>query len=168
MGRLGYGDCSRYAPMLVPFGTLEPAAFDESSPHPSNPLERCWQVSCHDSNARRDLLEQRGGMLSNPLNRRAVRAPASCAATRFQFRGLRHFLEVRCSRVRGAVCMRAVVHVRALVTPRALHASQPGYWGGDGAGAGLRSSTCARCERCAFARNLTALLCCIQVHMEPF
>ena len=64
--------------------------------------------------------------------------------------------------------MRAVVHVRALVTPRALHASQPGYWGGDGAGAGLRSSTCARCERCAFARYLTALLCCVQVHMEPF
>ena len=60
--------------------------------------------------------------------------------------------------------MRVVVHVRALVTARALHARHPGCWGGDGDGVGLRSTTCARCGRCAFTRYLTALLRCLQAH----
>ena len=124
--------------------------------------------SCLDNSARRSLLKQRGDILSIPFECRAHRAPAGCAAKRFDFRGVRHFSEVCFGSVRGAVCMRVVVHVRALVTARALHARHPGCWGGDGDGVGLRSTTCARCGRCAFARYLTAILRCAYRHMEQF
>ena len=147
-----------HSPLHCPM-PLKPICSSCSGPPCRIAVKRCWQLTFHDRYARQAVSELRGDILSIPSDCAADRVPARAAARRFDFRGVRHFSEVCCGSVRGAVFTKAVVHVRALVTPRALHAHHPGCWGGDGDGAGLRSTTCARCERCAFARF--SLRCCL-------